>query len=171
MSNSNSENIQYVVVDEVFAFIKNSSGLSYSDKESKIVVLQKIDNKSVAFQKNEITEVLNRVDSEGRAFIQLNFKSNKKILLTDTLIGFKPVEIMGLDTTKIPKVVTTPDLLSVFEAIEDSLSSDTTPDSEVEVLKRVYQSILSGAESIGFDLKFERSWLNRITASKFKASA
>ena len=163
--------MKQVMLEDVYAFIKNSSGLSYADKDSKIVIVQKIDNKSVVFLKSEISEVLNRVDSEGRAFLQLNFKSNKKVLLTDSLIGFKPVEILGLDATKIPKVVTTPDLLSVFEAIEDSLSSDTTPDSEIEVLKRVYQSILSGAELIGFDLKFERVWLNRITASKFKASA
>ena len=171
MSNSNSESMKQAVLEDVYAFIKNSTGLSYTDKDSKISIAQKIDNKSVLFSKNEITEVLSRVDSEGRAFLQLNFKSNKKVLLTDSLIGFKPVEILGLDSTKIPKVVTTPDLLSVFEAIEDSLSSDTTPDSEIEVLKRVYQAILSGAELIGFDLKFERMWLNRITASKFKASA
>ena len=36
---------------------------------------------------------------------------------------------------KIPKVVTTPDLLSVFEAIEESVSSDT-PEHEIESLKK-----------------------------------
>ena len=35
-------------------------------------------------------------------------------------MGFKPVEIVGLDMSRIPKVVTTPDLVSVFEAIEDA---------------------------------------------------
>ena len=66
----------------------------------------------------------------------MNFQNSYKVLLTDNLIGFKPQETLGLDMTRIPKVVTTPDLFSVYEAIEESLGSDTQ-DHEVEILKKV----------------------------------
>jgi hypothetical protein len=86
-------------------------------------------------------------------------------------VGFKPTETFGLDMAKIPKVVTTPDLMSVFEAIEESMSSDIQNEHELEILKKVYQSILQGGELAGFDLKFERNWLSRLLASRIKASA
>lgn len=78
------------------------------------------------------------------------------MLLTDSLIGFKPTETVGLDMSRLPKVVTTPDLKSVYDAIEDSLSADVIQSAEVEILKKVYLSILLGAENIGFNLSEER---------------
>ena len=86
-------------------------------------------------------------------------------------MGFKPLETSGLDMGKIPKVVTTPDLISVFEAIEDSMSSDATPDHEVEILKKVFLAILQGGELAGFNLEFERRWMTRLVPSKIRASA
>jgi len=80
------------------------------------------------------------------SFLQVNFLSGKKILLTENLIGFKPVPSRGLDLSKLPKVVTTPDLLSVVEAIEDSISFAVAND-ELDVLKRVFDSVLRGAEA------------------------
>ena len=91
-------------------------------------------------------------------------------MLTDNLVGFKPSETWGLDMSRIPKVVTTPDLHSVLDAIEDSLGSDQA-ESEVEILKKVYYSILTGAEKIGFELPFERRCLERLMATKMRASA
>ena len=45
------------------------------------------------------------------------------------------------------------------------------PIHEVEILKKVYLAIIAGGEKVGFDLSPERSWLNRLLASKFRASA
>jgi hypothetical protein len=107
-----------------------------------------------------------REDVEGRKFLQVNYHSGLKVLITDTLVGFKPAEIAGLDMGRIPKVVTTPDLLSVFEAIEEGVGVDP----EIETLKKVFFSILLGAESVGFELSNEKKWITRLIASKHKVS-
>jgi hypothetical protein len=130
---------------------------------------QSTDGKSIAFPIADLEEVISRIDSDGHAFLQVNFLSGKKILLTENLIGFKPVPSRGLDLSKLPKVVTTPDLLSVVEAIEDSMSSAPTQTDEVEVLKRVFDSVLRGAEAVGFDLTPERLWLQNLGRSKASA--
>ena len=159
------------ILEEVLFFVKKSSGLASSVSELGVVAVhQSIDSKVFRFHMDELSEILPRVDGDGKEFLQVNFSSGAKVLVTDTLIGFKPRETMGLDMTKLPKVVTTPDLLSVFEVIEESVSSET-PDDEVEVLKKVFQAILCGGESVGFDLSFERRWLSRLVATKIKASA
>jgi hypothetical protein len=151
-------------------FVAKSTGLRSSMKEIDILqILQCTDGKTIAFQITELEEVIPRIDSDGRVFLQVNFTSGKKILLTENLIGFKPVPSRGLDLTKLPKVVTTPDLLSVVEAIEDSISSGPEGD-EVDVLKRVFDSVLRGAEAVGFDTTPERLWLQSLGRSP-KASA
>lgn len=134
-------------------------------------ITQSVDAKVFSFQPNEVVEVLQRADSDGKAFLQVNFKSNLKVLLTENLVGFKPAEIIGLDMSRIPKVVTTPDLKSVFEAVEESLGAEAGLDHEAEILKRVYQAILTGAEKVGFELVSERVWFNRLAASRLQASA
>lgn len=160
------------MLEEILAFVDQSAGLSSNVTESGVVAIQQnVDGKIFRFSSEELLEVLQRVDSDGKQFIQVNFNSGTKVLFTDTLVGFKPRETVGLDMSKIPRVVTTPDLISVFEAIEDSLSSDTTPETEVEILKKVFVSILQGGELAGFDLAFERKWLSRLVTSKYKASA
>jgi hypothetical protein len=158
-------------LDTILNYVDASKGLSGKLGETgKVHVRQDIDGKEISFYGYEVSEVLHRADAEGKAFLQLNFKNGIKVLLTETLVGFKPVETFGLDMGRLPKVVTTPDLLSVFEAIEEAMGSDTV-DHEVEILKKVYQAILQGAEKVGFDLAFERKWLNRLVASKLRASA
>jgi hypothetical protein len=75
-----------------------------------------------------------------------------------------------LDLSKLPKVVTTPDLLSVVEAIEDSMASPPAPGDELDLLKRVFDSVLRGAEAVGFDITPERLWLQSLGRNT-KASA
>lgn len=158
-------------VDSILNFVDASKGLTGRLAETgKVLVSQDVDGKSFSFYGYEVAEVLHRADADGKPFLQLNFKNGNKVLLTDTLVGFKPVETFGLDMNRLPKVVTTPDLLSVYEAIEEALGADEV-EHEVEILKKVYQAILLGAERIGFELSFERKWLNRLVATKIRASA
>ncbi len=172
MSSSNKHNSTSSDLDSILNYVDNSRGLEAKLAESgKIQIYQDFDGKVFSFFSKDVAEVLHRTDSDGKPFIQLNFSSGHKVLFTDTLIGFKPIETLGLDVSRIPKVVTTPDLLSVFEAIEESMGAESGADSEVEILKKVYFSILSGAEQVGFELSFERKWLNRLVASRSKACA
>lgn len=159
-------------LDHILNFVDASKGLRAKIQESgRVQISQDLDKKVFSFNSQDVSEVLHRADSEGKPFIQVNFKSGAKVLLTETLVGFKPLETLGLDMSRIPKVVTTPDLVSVFEAIEESLGADGGADHEVEILKRVYLAIISGGERVGFDLSTERQWLNRLLASKMRASA
>lgn len=159
-------------LDHILNFVDASKGLRAKINESGWVqIFQELDKKVFSFSSQEVSEVLHRADSEGKPFIQVNFQNGSKVLLTETLVGFKPLETLGLDMSRIPKVVTTPDLVSVFEAIEESMGADNGVDHEVEILKKVYTAIISGGEKVGFDLSAERSILNRLLASKFKASA
>ena len=160
------------MLQEILAFVQKSQGLSSNiTNEGAVAICQNMDGKVFRFSTDDLSEVLQRFDSDGKTFIQVNFQSGNKVLFTETLVGFKPRETKGLDMSKIPRVVTTPDLISVFEAIEDSLSSDFAPESEVEILKKVFVAILQGGELAGFDLGYERKWLSRLVTLKNKASA
>lgn len=172
MSNLPSNTNPEQMLEEVLGFVDQSGGLSSTLSEAgSVQIFQDVDGKSFTFKTEEMTEVVNRFDADGKPFIQINFASGLKVLLTDNLVGFKPKQVLGLDMNKLPKVVTTPDLMSVLEAIEDNLSSDIPQDSEIEILKRVYHSILLGGEMAGFDLTFEKNWLGRLAPSRVKASA
>ena len=172
MSQSATSSKPSQLLDEVLNFVDGSKGLASSvNKNGSVCIKQSTDNKVFCFESNFLEDVLQRTDADGKHFIQVNFRSGLKVLLTDTLVGFKPNEVVGLDMSKIPRVVTTPDLLSVLEAIEESFGSDNTPEHEIDVLKRVFQSILTGGELAGFDLAFERKWLSRLVPTKLKASA
>lgn len=157
-------------VKKITEFVSQSAGLKSWALGDRIEILQKTDGKTLSFSGADIDEIIPRLDSDGQPFLQVNFNSGKKILLTDNFIGFKPVQCAGLDMNRLPKVVTTPDLISVVEAIEESLTTQITKD-EVDVLRRVFDSVLKGGEAIGFDLTSERMWLQRITKSDSKASA
>ncbi|MBK9323842.1 MAG: hypothetical protein IPM97_13035 [Bdellovibrionaceae bacterium] len=171
MSSSNN-NSTVVDLESILSYVDNSRGLEAKVIENgKIQIHQELDGKVFSFFTRDISEILHRSDSDGKPFIQLNFSNGHKVLFTDTLIGFKPIEIVGLDVSRIPKVVTTPDLMSVFEAIEESMGAESGADNEVEILKKVYFSILSGAEQVGFELSFERKWLSRLVASRSRACA
>lgn len=171
MSNSKSKST-HVELDHILNFVDSSKGLRAKMNETgRVQLRQDLDGKLFTFSSQDVNEVLHRADSEGKAFLQVNFKNGSKILLTETLIGFKPIETLGLDMSRIPKVVTTPDLVSVYDALEESMGADNGNDTEVEILKKVYLAIISGGEKVGFDLTAERKWLNRLLASKLKASA
>ncbi|MGZ3744145.1 MAG: hypothetical protein ACXWMS_04605 [Syntrophales bacterium] len=172
MSSSNKHKSTNTDLDSILNYVDSSRGLEAKVGENgKIQIYQNLDGKVFNFLSEDISEILHRTDVDGKPFLQLNLKGSHKVLFTDTLIGFKPVETLGLDISRIPKVVTTPDLLSVFEAIEESLGAESGAEGEVEILKKVYFSILTGGEQVGFDLSFERKWLNRLIASRSKASA
>lgn len=171
MSNTRTKSTS-TAADHILNYVDGSKGLRARASElGRMTIAQDIDGKIMSFSVNDLIEVLHRTDSEGKPFLQVNFKSGNKVLLTENLIGFKPHEALGLDMSRIPKVVTTPDLKSVFEAIEESLGSDLGQEHEVEVLKKVYQAILMGAEKVGIELQAERAWFNRLVASKLRAAA
>ena len=155
-------------------FVAKSAGLKSRVEDAKLIrIRQNTDGKTIAFNISDLEEVIPRIDADGHVFLQVNFLSGKKILLTENLIGFKPVPSRGLDLSKLPKVVTTPDLLSVVEAIEDSMTTPPSVQSqsdELDLLKRVFDSVLRGAEAVGFDITPERLWLQSLGRNT-KASA
>jgi hypothetical protein len=155
----------------ILGYIEKSGGLTATVADDGTVqVTQDVDSKVFTFSSHSIVEILERKDSENKDFLQLNFKNSTKVLLTENLVGFKPSQTLGLDMNKLPKVVTTPDLMSVYDALEEALGSDTT-EHEVEILKKVYLSIIDGGERVGFCLEPEKKWLHRLLGSRFSASA
>ena len=159
-------------VYKIINYVNECSGLILQNTDNtEVKIFQKADGKSLVFQYEEVDEVISRTDGEGNPFLQVNFHSGKKILLTESLVGFKPAINPGLNMTKLPSVVTTPDLLSVVEAIEETLSSGFTKMEEIEILRKVFGSVLEGGEAVGFDLTSEKLWLSRISHIKGKHSA
>ena len=157
---------------EIVSFVERATGLKLvKESGSAVRIVQKADGKSVAFAPVDIEDVLFRSDTEAQEFLQINFSSGKKILVTRALIGFKPLALQGLDNAKLPRVVTTPDVLSVFEAIQDALHADDADEREVVLLKKVFEAVLAGGESVVFDLGVERSWLARIPNTLSRTAA
>lgn len=157
---------------QICQFIANSSGLEVLEGESEgLCIFQKTDGKRLTLNMALIEDVIARLDSEGHDFLQINFLDGRKILLTERLVGFKPAPNQGLDMSKLPKVVTTPDLVSVVEAIEESLNSEDTHPVELEVLRKVFEAVIDGGEAVGFNLESERAWVKRLAAVRRKASA
>lgn len=152
-------------------FVSKSSGLkATANGQDFLRILQCADGKTLGITIDDVDEVISRLDADGQVFLQINFMTGKKILLTQNLIGFKPAPSRGLDLSKLPKVVTTPDLLSVVEAIEDSLTSTPHQPEETEILRKVFDSVLRGAEAVGFDITPERVWIQSLGRQP-KASA
>jgi hypothetical protein len=165
---------QLQCLTQILEFIAHSSGLKRkpSKAEGSLLIYQSIDGKSLTIAPEQLEDVLNRTDVDGRDFIQVNFTSGTKILLTDSLIGFKPANLQGLDVTKLPKVVTTPDIISVFDAIQEALhTGEQQKDEEVLVLRKVFDAVVAGGEAIGFDLSKEKSLIARVPTQIFKANA
>lgn len=154
-------------------FVAKASGLSLSKEDGEFLLTQTADSKFVRVKLQDLADILLRRDPQGREFVQVNFVDGQKILLTDQLIGFKPKPTGNIDSSKLPKVVTTLDLVSVVEAIDESLNSDSSEEveSELEVLKNVFRSIVQGGEQIGFDLTDEKSWLRRLPTHSTNAAA
>lgn len=140
----------------IIQFVAQAHGLETKHDQQHMEILQTADRKKLSFQFDHIEDVLVRDDAQEKPFLQLNFTTGDKILITDELIGFKPIPFQGFDIHKLPKVVTTSDLISVYEAAEEALSTGRV--EEVDVLRQVFNSILMGGEVVGFDLKNEKSW-------------
>jgi hypothetical protein len=163
---------QLELLARIIEFVGQSSGLKGQlVSDGLLLIEQKSDRKSIPIHIDDLDEVLFRSDTEGRDFIQVNFCSGKKILITDRLIGFKPVALAGLDLAKLPRVVTTPDILSVFEAIQEALHVSDSPSTETAVLRRVFDAVIAGGEAVGFDLTLEKSWIKRIPSASTRFSA
>lgn len=162
----------YSYIKKIEEFLVNASGLELMKvTREKMEIYQKTDGKVLTLVPLEIEEILSRYDNTNQPFIQVNFYNGKKLLLTGKLVGFKPAKTLNLDMNKLPKVVTTPDLISVVEAIEDSISSDDSHPDELQVLERVYEAVLRGGEDIGFNLINERTWIKFINNHRLKPTA
>lgn len=172
MAGSSSPLAASAIIDTIVRYINQSSGLESQLGQGALVeIRQKTDGKSINVDAAAIQDVIPRSDGEGRDFLQVNFVSGSKILITDDLIGFKPSERHGLDMSKLPKVVTTPDLVSVFEAIQEALHAEDYRPEEIEILRRVFEAVIKGGEAVGFDLEQERSWYHRLPTASRKATA
>lgn len=160
-------------LNQIINFLDAHSSFEYTMKENEITIQQAEDKKTIVLKTPEIEKVLSRVDFDGSQFLQVNFHGQLKILITKNLVGFKPVETLGFDSKKIPKVVTTVDLVSIVAAIEDLYDSEDNQQTltEIEVLKKVFQSILVGAEAVGFDMRSEKQWFSRNLLNQSAASA
>ena len=154
------ENPKSIIED----FLSQGKTLSLikKDEDEKITLFQNHDKKTLSFCESDIEKVLERKDYNGEAFLQVNFKNGKKILLTSEFVGFPPAVCSEMDTERLPKVVTTADLLSVIEAIESSLYGTDQYQESLYDVKLFFEAIASGAESIGFCLTGERLWLERL---------
>jgi hypothetical protein len=151
-------------INDVINYLETQNQFVYSFDEASLELTQKEDLKKVSIEFEKIEKVLSREDIDGSKFLQVNFAGGSKILITKNLIGFKPNPLVGFDLTRIPRVVTTIDLQSVSKAIEDLLDSEENAESkaEIEILKKVYQSILYGAENVGFKMQAEKTWFSAI---------
>lgn len=154
-------------LDKLVEHLKCSGGLAYNSLSNGLEISQRQDNKSLKIDFAQVEDILFRDETEHKPFLQVNFADGKKILVTDELIGFKPMPLPGLKFEKLPKVVTTTDLVSVFEAAEEALSAGMS--DEVEALKQVFTAILRGGENVGFDLTRERDWFARLLNTKASA--
>ncbi len=160
-------------INDVVNYLESQTHFIFHFNEKILELTQKEDKKNICIDFEQIEKVLVRQDVDGSKFLQINFEQGTKILITKTLVGFKPNQLIGFDLTRIPRVVTTIDLLSVSKAIEDLFDSEETAESsaEIEILKKVYQSILYGAEGVGFKMQAEKTWLSSILLNQSAVSA
>ena len=145
-------------------FLSKSKKLSLikREEENKITLMQSYDKKTLSFYESDLEKVLERKDHNGETFLQVNFRNGKKVLLTNEFVGFPPALCSGIDADKLPKVVTTADLLSVIEAIEGSIYGTDQYQESLYDVKLFFEAIASGAEAAGFSLTGERLWLEKL---------
>lgn len=160
-------------INDVVNYLETQTHFIFKFNEKVLELTQKEDLKKIVVDFEQIEKVLIRQDVDDAKFLQVNFGNGTKILITKTLVGFKPNQLIGFDLTKIPRVVTTIDLVSVSKAIEDLFDSEETYETktEIEILKKVYQSILYGAEGVGFKMQAEKTWLTSILLNQSAAVA
>lgn len=153
----------------VQSFLSKSKKLSLIEtkkSEAEFSILQNYDKKKLFISIESVEKVLEREDPNGEIFLQINFKNGKKVILTEEFIGFAPAGCVGLFSGKLPKVVTTADLLNVIDAIEGSVYGTEHYQESLSDVKLFFEAIASGAESIGFDLTGERLWVEKIIPSQ-----
>ncbi len=153
---------QLELLQAILDFMSHANDLE-ADQSSPdhLRIRQRIDGHTIHIRAARLQDVLHRADSDGRTFVQVNFQDGLKILITERLIGFKPIARVSPPqpnsaASKLPRVVTTPDLVSVLEAMEDAAES---ADRDLGVLRELFDSILRGAEKAGFDVQKEKAWL------------
>lgn len=149
------------LIEDFLASAKKLS-LIKGDEGDKITLLQSHDKKALSFYESDVEKVLKRKDCKGEVFLQINFKSGKKILLTDEFVGFAPAPCSEISSKKLPKVVTTADLLSVIEALESSIYGTDQYQESLRDARMFFEAIAGGAESIGFSLTGERLWVEKL---------
>ena len=173
MNNSNIFEAGGKLLEQIYKYVDSNENLNLAESNLTdcFIIEQKVDGRRISINMFDVEEVLSRLDEEGHEFLQVNFISGKKILLTKKLIGFRPLSIFGLDMKKLPKVVTTPDIMNIFDAIQESLCNDEDPAVELEILKKIYDSIVCGGESVGFDLSEERKLFTRLPTHIFSTTA
>ena len=153
-------------IAELLYFIRKKSKLGLKieyvdgDKKDKDLVLkmtQKADGHELSIYSQDIEEILARVDSYNKDFMQVNFKNKNPILITEQFIGFNPV---GKHVEGLPEVVTTVDLKEVYKVTFDLLhlsgSEEAISWSEVEKLKDMFFAIAAGGIAVGFELQMEK---------------
>ena len=145
-------------------FLKDSSELFLTEDADTgcCEIYQHQDKKYISFKGNQVENILERKDLKDEDFLQIDFHNGVKILLTKSFVGFAPAHCEGLDIEKLPKVVTTLDLLSVIEAIESSVYGQEHYEEKLEDVKLFFESIATGAEAIGFSLVSERLWVEKL---------
>lgn len=170
--NQSGDQEKEALIQQISQFCSQSSGLLLQKNNGgHLAIRQQVDGKSIPLLIHHLEDVITRFDSEGKQFLQVNYQTGQKILLTDQLIGFRPAESKDLDGSKLPRVVTTPDLVSIVEALQELLAGENATQEEFEVLRRVFFAVIDGGESIGFDLRVERNWLRRIYPHLRKTTA
>lgn len=150
---------QLELLNSINDFARRSKELDVQIVEETILkIRQTIDGHTVFLDAGRLQDILMRTDADGRDFVQVNFADGIKILITERLIGFKPIlrRPGNPAAAKLPRVVTTPDLMSVLEAMEDAAE---TEDRDLSVLRELFDSIVCGAERVGFDVTKEKAWL------------
>lgn len=150
------------------AFLSKNNKLSLvkNNVKNKITLIQQYDKKVFSFFESHIEKILKRKDHNKEDFLQINFKTGKKILLTNEFIGFSPAACIGIEEGKLPSVVTTADLLSVIEAIENSIYGNDKYQESLHDVRLFFEAIASGAEIAGFDLSGERLWIEKVAPAR-----
>jgi hypothetical protein len=162
---------QLELLQSILEFAMRSSDLEVEQSAlDQVRIKQKVDGHMLVIRASRLQDILMRNDSDGRSFVQVNFQDGLKILITERLIGFKPAVRKAIApaagqgaptnsakaNSKLPRVVTTPDLLSVLGAMEDAAES---ADRDLTLLRELFDSIVRGAERAGFDVEKEKAWL------------
>ena len=155
--------------EKVIDFVGQATGLVCSLESSGVAnIKQKVDGKSILLKASEIGEVDLRSDTDQTQFIQVNYSNGQKILITNQLIGFKPLNREAVIGGNLPKVVATPDLVSLLEVIEECMDANPDNVSNLFELRQAFDAIIEGGEAIGFDFSTERLWLKHLSVLNSK---